>query len=139
MSKSGAPIYHSESKSVLRYSQKPKDAQLNKFLLVESLAAIIASPSPLGHHPSPPLESMAVRKPPINFCRRGFLLPRSRSSPPVEVGESSRAGVSKEVIGSPVAVFNAALCLQIAEISFKGNVKGFLDVMTQVVEGQLYS
>jgi len=119
------PIYRSESKSVLRYSRKRKDAQQNKFLLAESLAAITASPSPLGHHPSPPLESVAVRKPPVNYCWHGFLLPQSHSSPPVEVGESSRDGVSEEVIGSPVAVFNAALCLQTVGISFKGNVKGF--------------
>jgi hypothetical protein len=78
-----------------------------------------------------------VREPPVNFCQRGFLLPRNRSSPPVEVGESSREGVSQEVVGSPRAVFDAVLCLQTVRISFEGNVKGFLDVMTQVVEGQL--
>jgi len=33
-------------------------------------------------------------------------------------------------------VFDATLCLQVVEISFDGNVKGFLDVMAQVVEGQ---
>jgi hypothetical protein len=81
MSEFGAPIYPSESKSVMRYSWKRKDAQLNKFLLAESLAAITASPSPLGHHPLPPLDSVAVREPPDSFCWRGFLLPRSRSSP----------------------------------------------------------
>jgi hypothetical protein len=98
--------------------------------------AITASPSPLGHHPLPPLESMAVRKPSVHFCWRGFLLLRSRSPPLVEVGESLREGVSKEVVGSPGAVFDAAMCLQTVGISFEGNVKGFLDVMTQVVEGQ---
>jgi hypothetical protein len=105
-------------------------------LLVESLAAITTSHSPLGHHPLPPLESVVVRKPPVNFCWRGFLLPRTRSSPPVEVGESLREGVSEEVVGSPGAMFDAALCLQTVGIFFEGNVKGFLDVMTQVVEGQ---
>jgi hypothetical protein len=118
MSEFGAPIYHSESKSVMRYSRKRKDAQLNKFLLAESLAAISASPSPPGHHPSLPLESMAVREPPVSFCRRGFLLPRSNSSLSVEVGESSREGVSEEVVGSPKAVFDASLCLQTVGISF---------------------
>jgi hypothetical protein len=88
MSESGAPIYPSESKSVMRYSRKRKDVQLNKVLLAESLATITASPSPLGHHPSLPLESVAVREPQASFCRCGFLLPRSRSSPLVEVGES---------------------------------------------------
>jgi hypothetical protein len=46
------------------------------------------------------------------------------------VGESLREGVSKE------AMFNVALCLQTVGISFEGNVKGFLDVMAQVVEWQ---
>jgi hypothetical protein len=73
MSEFGTPIYPSESKSVMRYSRKRKDAHLNKFLLAESLVAIIASPSPLGHHPSPPLESVAVRERPVNFCRHVFL------------------------------------------------------------------
>jgi hypothetical protein len=52
------------------------------------------------------------------------------------VGESSKEGVSEEVVGSPDAVFDAALCLQTVGISFEGNIKGFLDVMTQVVEVQ---
>jgi hypothetical protein len=33
-------------------------------------------------------------------------------------------------------VFNAKLCLQTVGISFEGSVKGVLDVMVQVVEGQ---
>jgi len=52
------------------------------------------------------------------------------------VGKSSREGVSEEVVGSPRAVFDAAMCFQMVGISFEGNVKGLLDVMTQVVEGQ---
>jgi hypothetical protein len=129
-------IYPSESKLVMKYSRKRKDARLNKFLLVDSLAVITASPSPLGHHPLPPLESVAVMEPPVSFCLRGFLLPRNHSSPLLEVGESSRGGVSEEVVGSPGAMFDAALCLQTVGISFEGNVKGFLDVMAQVVKGQ---
>jgi hypothetical protein len=74
MSEFGETIYLSESKSVMRYSWKRKDVQLNKFLLAESFAAITASHSPLGHHPSPSLESVAVRKPSVHFCRLGFLL-----------------------------------------------------------------
>jgi hypothetical protein len=105
-------------------------------LLAESLATINASPPSLGHHPSPPLESVAIREPPVNFCRRGFLLPCSHSSPPVEVGESLWEGVSEEVVGSPGAVFDATLCLQTVRISFEGNITGFLDVIAQVVEGQ---
>jgi hypothetical protein len=136
MLESRAPIYPSKSESVMRYSRKRKDAQLNKFLLVESLAMITASSSLLGHHPSPSLEFMAIREPPVSFCQREFLLPRSCSSPLVEVVESSREGVSEEVVGSLGAVFNSALCLQTMGISFEGNVKGFLYVMAQVVEGQ---
>jgi hypothetical protein len=120
MSKSGTPIYPSESKSVMRYSRKQKDAPLNKFLIAESLAVITASPSPLGLHPSPPLESVAVREPPVSFCRHGFLLPHSHSSLPLEVGEFSRVGVSKEVVGSLEAVFDATLCLQAVGSSLRG-------------------
>jgi len=109
MTECGVPIYPSKSKSVMRYSRKRKDAQLNKFLIVESLAAITTSPSPLGFHHSPP--SVAVREPPVSFCRHGFLLLHNHSSPPLEVGESSRRGVSEEVVGSSVAGFDASLCL----------------------------
>jgi len=70
MPESGASIYPSKSKSVMRYSRKRKDAQLNKFLLAESLAAITASPSP-------PLESVAIREHPVNFCQRVFLFFRA--------------------------------------------------------------
>jgi hypothetical protein len=52
------------------------------------------------------------------------------------VGESSRDGVSEEVVSSLGALFDVAMYLQTMGISFKGNVKDFLDVMTQVVEGQ---
>jgi len=98
--------------------------------------AVTASPSPLGIHPSPPLESIAVRESPVNLCWRGFLLPPSHSTPPLEVGEYSRGGISEEVVGSSKVGFDATLCLQAVGISFEGNVKGFLDVMAQVVEGQ---
>jgi len=86
---------------MLRFSQKRKDAQLNKSLIAESLAAITASPSLLGPHSSPPMETMAVREPLVNFVRRGFLLPCSPPSSPIEVGESSRGGDSEEAIGFP--------------------------------------
>lgn len=113
-----------------------KDGSLNNFLLAESLATITASPPSLGHHPSPPLESMAIREPPVSFCRHGFLLPCSHSSLPIEVGESSREGVSEEVLGSPGAVFDATLCLQTVGISFEENETSFLDVIAQVVKEQ---
>jgi hypothetical protein len=84
-----------------------------------------ASLPPLGPLSSRPMETMAAREPPVSFIRRGFLLPRSPSSPPFEVGGSSRGGDSKEAIGSPVAMFDVTFCLQAAGISFEGNEKGF--------------
>jgi hypothetical protein len=130
MSKSrGALSIVQSFKSMMRYSRKQKDAQLNKFLIAESLVAITTSLSLLGFHPSPPLESLAVREPLVSFCRRGFLLPHSHSSPPLKVGESSRGGVSEEAVGSSGAGFDATMCLQAVGIFFEGNVKGFLDVM----------
>jgi hypothetical protein len=68
------------------------------------------------------LESMAIREPPVSFCWHGFLLPRIHSSPPVEVGESSREGVSEEVVCSLGAVFDTAHSLQTVGISIEGNI-----------------
>jgi hypothetical protein len=124
MSESRAPIYLSESKSVLRFSWKWKDAQLNKSLIAESLAAFTTSPPLLGPLSSPPMETVAAREPPVSFVRRGFLLPRTPSLP-FEVGGFSRRGDSKEVVGSPRAIFDVTLCLQAMGISFEGNEKGF--------------
>jgi len=86
---------------------------------------ITTSPSLLRFHPSPPLEVMVVREPPVSFFRHGFLLPRNPSSPLIEVGYSSRGGDFKEAIGYPEAMFDAMLCLQPMGISFEGNVKDF--------------
>jgi hypothetical protein len=136
MSESRAPIYPSKSKSVLRFPRKRKDAQLNKSLIAESLVAFTASPPPLGPLSSPLMEIVADRELAVSFVRRGFLLLPNPSSPPFDVGGSSRGGDSEEAIGSPKAMFNGTLCLQAAGISFVGNEKGFLDVMAQKVEGQ---
>jgi hypothetical protein len=76
MSESGVPIYQLESKSVLRYSRKWKDAQLNKSLIAESLAAFTFSPPPLGLLSWPTMETVAAREPSVSFVRCGFLLPR---------------------------------------------------------------
>jgi hypothetical protein len=84
MSESRAPISPSESKSVLRFSHKQKDVQLNKRLIGESLAALTASPPP-DPHSLPSMETVAVTKPPASFVRRGFLFPSSPSSLPIEV------------------------------------------------------
>lgn len=54
----------------------------------------------------------------------------------LEVGESSSGGFSEEAVGSSGAGFDALLCLQAVGIAFEENLKGFLDVMAQVVEGQ---
>jgi len=78
---------------------------------------------------------VAVREPLVSFCWHGFLILHNHSSPPLEVGESSRGGVSEDAVGSSRAGFDATLCLQAVRIFFEENVKDFLDVMAQVVEG----
>jgi hypothetical protein len=108
MLESGAPIYPLESKSVLRFSWKWKDAQLNKSLIAESLAAFTASPPPLGPLSSPPMEIVAAREPPVSFVGCGFLLPCS-PSPSFEVGGSSRGGDFEEVVGSLGAMFDGVI------------------------------
>jgi hypothetical protein len=122
---------------MLRFSRMQKDAQLNKSLIAESLvAAFTASLPQLGPLSSPPMETVAAREPPVSFVSHGFLLPHNPSSPPFLVGGSLRGGDFEEAIGSPGAMFNVTLCLQVVGISFEGKEKGFLNVMAQVVEGQ---
>lgn len=58
MSKSGAPIYLSESKSVLRYSRKHKVGRLDEHLLAKALVAFSA---PMAH--SVPLFGGVAAKP----------------------------------------------------------------------------
>jgi len=128
MSNSGGPIYMLESKSVLKFSQKRKDAQLYKDLLAESVTATTASHSPLGLHSSLSIETVAVRKPPVNLFRRGFLLPCNPSvGPPlsIEVGESLKRCDFKGV---------AAFYFQKLGVSHARNVKAFWHLMTQVDE-----
>jgi hypothetical protein len=57
MLESGAPIYPLESKSVLRYSRKPKVSKMDELLLAEALAAINA--------PLPPMSSFGVVAKPL--------------------------------------------------------------------------
>jgi hypothetical protein len=85
---------------MLRFSQKRKDAQLNKSLIAKSLVAFTASPL-LGPHSLPSMETVVVTEPPGSFVRRGFLLLCSPSSLPIEVGESLRGGDSKELLVLP--------------------------------------
>jgi hypothetical protein len=101
MSESGAPIYPSESKSVLKYSRKNKVGKLDKLLLEEALET-------LGVPKASSLLSFGIASKPIfeptkdglvstlaqdegcqPFLRRGFLLPRGTAPSPSEVGESS--------------------------------------------------
>jgi hypothetical protein len=132
MLESRAPIYPSESKSVLRFSQKQKDTQLNKTLIAESLVAITASAFLLGPHSSPPMETEAGRS--LHFGVGSFfcvvLLPR----------QLKWVNLRREVILKRLQ-FLLGQCLtlrtfKLVGISFVGNVKGSLDVMAQVVEGQ---
>jgi hypothetical protein len=48
-----------------------------------------------------------------------------------EVGEASRGGGSEGVDGSPGAAFDQSFCFHTLEVSHKGNVEGFLDLMAQ--------
>lgn len=67
MSESGAPIYLSESKSVLRYSLKHKVGKLDEHLLAEALEAFSA---PMA--PSMPLFGVAA-KPLLALARDGVV------------------------------------------------------------------
>jgi hypothetical protein len=52
MSESETPIYPSDSKKLLRYSQKLKDAKMNENLIAEAVAALNVPPLSLGPHSS---------------------------------------------------------------------------------------
>jgi len=88
MSKSRTPIYPSESKKLLRYSQKLKGAKMNENLIVEVVAAINVPPSSLG-----PRSSLAPASFRDEVCKplsqRGFLLPSGVVIPSNEVVGSS--------------------------------------------------
>jgi hypothetical protein len=49
-----------------------------------------------------------------------------------EVGESSRGAGFEEIGGPPGEAIDLSLCFQTLGVSHEGNVKGFLDFMTQV-------
>jgi hypothetical protein len=94
MSKSGAPIYASKSKSVLKYSQKNKVGKLDKHLLTEALETFKVPKDlsgPLCGVVSKPLSAPTKYTPAQDegcqpLLRRGFLLPSDAALPPAEVG-----------------------------------------------------
>lgn len=52
ISESETPIYPSDSKKLLRYSQKLKDAKMNENFIAEAVAALNIPPLSLGPHSS---------------------------------------------------------------------------------------
>jgi hypothetical protein len=133
----GAPICPSESKLVLRFSRKWKDAQLNKSLIVESLVAFTASPSPLGPHSLPSMETVAIREPPVSFVRCGFLLPRSPSSPPIEGGEPLRGGDSEEALVLPGQCSTLRCAFKLLGFPLRGTRKVFWMLWLEWLRGNV--
>jgi hypothetical protein len=85
MSEFGTPIYPSESKTLLRYSQKLKGVKMNENLIAEAVVAINILPSSLGRHSSrvPGPFHDDVCKP---LLWLGFLLPSGVVIPSTKVG-----------------------------------------------------
>jgi hypothetical protein len=153
MSESGAPIYPSKSKFVLKYSLKNKVSKLDKLLLGEALETF-------GVSKASTLPSFGVATKPLldptkvglvstpaqdkgcqPFLRRGFLLPRGTAPSPSEVGESpgaafvddsSRGGGLEKLGGPPGVAIDLNLCFQTLGVSHEGNEKAFLDFMALI-------
>jgi hypothetical protein len=108
MSESGAPIYPSESKSVLTYSRKNKVGKLDKHLLEEAFETFSAPKElsrPLCGVVSKPLSAPAKSSAAQDegyqpILRRGFLLPSGVALPPSEVGVVPLSSV-QSVLGCP--------------------------------------
>jgi len=108
MSESGAPIYPSESKSVLSYSRKNKVGKLDKHLLAEALETFSAPKElskPVCGVISKPLSTRAKSTAAQDegyqpILRRGFLLPSGAALPPSEVGVVPLSSV-QSVLGCP--------------------------------------
>jgi hypothetical protein len=152
ISESGAPIYPSESKSVLKYSRKNKVDKMDKLLLEEALETFgvpkapslpsfrdatkpLFEPSKDGLMSTPALDEGCQP-----FLRSGFLLPKG-ITPPSEVGESSgaafvndssRRGGLDKLGGSPGTAIDLCLCFQALGVSHEGNEKAFLDFMALI-------
>jgi hypothetical protein len=153
MSKSRAPIYPSESKSVLKYSWKNKVGKMDKLLLEEALETFgvpkASSLPSFGDATKPSFEpskdglmsTSALDEGCQPFLRRGFLLPKGTAPPPSEVDESSGAasiddssrGGGLEKLGcSPRTTIDLSLCFQTLGVSHEGNEKAFLDFMALI-------
>jgi hypothetical protein len=108
MSESGAPIYPSESKSVLTYSRKNKVGKLDKHLLEEAFETF-SSPKELSRPlcgvvsrplSAPAKSSVAQDEGYQPILRHGFLLPSGVALPPSEVGVVPLSSV-QSVLGCP--------------------------------------
>jgi len=145
-----APVYPSESNSVLIYSWKNKVGKLDKHLLEEALETFgVTKASSLlsfGVATKPLLkptkDGIVSTLAQVEGCqpilRRGFLLPRGTAPSPSEVGKSPRAaffddsswgGDLKELGGPPGAAIDLSLCFQTLVVSHEGNEKDSLDCM----------
>jgi hypothetical protein len=108
MSESRAPIYQSESKSVLKFSRKNKVGKLDKHLLAEALETFSVPKDlsgPLCGVVSKPLSAPAKSTSAQDegcqpLLRLGFLLPRDAALPPLEVGVVPLSSVHS-VLGCP--------------------------------------
>jgi len=152
MSESEAPIYSSESKSVLRYSLKHKVGKLDEHLLAEAFNASMDPSMSLYRVAAKPLLAPArdgvvstpapspKRRDPSSI-RNGWVSSLSSVQPVLgcphllpfsEVGESSREGGFEEIGSPPGAAIDLSFCFQTLGVSHEGNVKGFLDFMAQI-------
>jgi hypothetical protein len=156
MSEFGAPIYPSESKSVLSYSRKNKVDKLDKHLLAEALETFSAPQElsmPVCGVVSKPLSTRAKSTAAQDegyqpILRRDFLLPSGAALPPSkvgvvplssiqsvlgcpplfsEVGKSSRGRGFEEISDPPGAAIDLSFCVNTLGVSHEGNVKGFVD------------
>lgn len=153
MLESRAPIYPSESKSVLKYSQKNKVGKMDKLLLEEALETFgvpkASSLPSFGDATKPSFEpskdglmsTSALDEGCQPFLRHGFLLPKGTVPSPSKVGESSeaasvddssRGGGLEKLCGSPGTAIDLSLCFQTLGVSHEGNEKAFLDFMALI-------
>jgi hypothetical protein len=108
MSEFGAPIYPSESKSMLKYSRKNMVGKLDKHLLAEALETFSIPKElswPFCGVVSKPLSAPAKSTPAQDegyqpLLRRVFLLPSGVALPPSEVGVVPLSSV-QSVLGCP--------------------------------------
>jgi len=150
MSESGAPIYPSKSKAMLKYSRKNKVSKLDKHLLEEALetfgvpkASFVPSFGVATKPLLEPLKDGIVSTPTQDegcqpILRRGFLLPRGTAPSPLEVDVSPEAafvdvslggGGLKELGGPHGSAIDLSFCFQTLGVSHEVNENDFLDFM----------